>query len=230
MTSYGNTRFSKRGCALLVVLGALLGAATAGAHGPGEAEGYVSTTRGITPHLPGVTIKVIDGDEKLLLRNRTRMTLVVLGYQGEPYLRFGSDGVYRNGNSPATYLNQDRYANVKLPKSASAKAAPKWVKVGSGNSFQWHDHRIHWMSTIPPAPIKATPDVRHHIFDWRVPFLAGGKQYAVVGSLDYEPPDEDGGGGTSSLVWILVGVAAAAVAAGAVLLIRRRRHRAAAAG
>jgi hypothetical protein len=227
MTSYGNTNFFKRVGVLIVVLGALLGAATARAHGPGEAEGYISTSHGIKPHLTGVTIKVIDGDEKLLLRNGTRMTLVVLGYQGEPYLRFSSDGVYRNGNSPATYLNQDRYANVKLPKSANAKAAPKWVKVGTGNSFQWHDHRIHWMSTIPPGPIKATPDVAHHIFDWRVPFLADGQEYAVVGTLDYEPPDDDadGGGGTSSLVWILVAVAAAAIGAGTVLVLRRRRRR-----
>jgi hypothetical protein len=207
-----------------VALVALLATSTASAHGPGEAEGYVSTTDGVRPHLQGVGISVLDGDERLQLRNGTGMTLVVLGYQGEPYIRFSPDGVYRNQNSPATYLNQDRYANVKLPKYASAKAQPRWIKVSSRKAYDWHDHRIHWMSTIPPGPIKAAPGDPHHIFNWRVPFSADGKQYAILGSLDYEPPDDDGGG-TSSLVWILVAVAAAAIAVGVMLVIRRRHQR-----
>jgi hypothetical protein len=48
--------------------------------------------------------------------------------------RFSPDGVYRNQNSPVTYLNQDRYANVKLPKNANVKAQPHWIKVSSGKA------------------------------------------------------------------------------------------------
>jgi hypothetical protein len=71
-----------------VTLVALLAASAASAHGPGEAEGCVSTAAGIRPHLQGAGINVLDGDERLGIRNGTGITLVVLGYQGEPYLRF----------------------------------------------------------------------------------------------------------------------------------------------
>ena len=76
----------------------------------------------------------------------------------------------------------------EVPKSASAKADPKWEKLAGGDVWAWHDHRIHYMNPIPPPQIKAEPRKRHHVFDWKVPATENGKKFFVAGSLDYKPP------------------------------------------
>ena len=81
----------------------------------------------------------------------TAKEVQILGYEGEPYLRLDADGVFENSNSPAHYINLDRFARKPIPASASAKAAPNWVKLSDGNSIRWHDHRTHWMDTVASA-------------------------------------------------------------------------------
>ena len=124
-------------------------------HGDGAARGYTSTVKTVAPRLDGLTVQVLQGDDQLDLRNNTGRELVVEGYEDEPYLRFGADGgVFRNANSPATYLNEERYGGVDVPASASKTATPRWERVSRGNSYNWHDHRIHWMSTIDPPKVR----------------------------------------------------------------------------
>jgi hypothetical protein len=204
----------------LLALAILLACPAAAAHGGGGDQGYRSTPNGTRPHLPGLYMSVHDSDDRLWVKNETGHTVTVLGYRAEPYLRFGPDGIYRNTRSPATYLNEDRYANVALPATADPRAAPDWAKVAGGDAWEWHDHRIHWMSTIPPAPVRAAPRRPHHVFDWRIPIETDGKRYAIVGSLDYTPPPP----GTSSLLPSVLAFAAgfAALSSVAFLLWRRR--------
>ena len=124
----------------------------------------------VTPNLAGLTVQVLAGDDQLRLRNDTGRELVVEGYDGEPYLRFRADGgVFRNANSPASYLNEERYGDVTVPVSASKNAQPRWERVASGRQYDWHDHRIHWMSEIDPPKVRAAKDETHHVFDWTVP-------------------------------------------------------------
>ncbi len=167
-------------------------APTAAAHGDGGARGFRSTVTSVRPSLDGVTVEVRDADDRLLLRNDGRQDVVVLGYDGEPYLRFAAaGGVFRNANSPATYLNEERYGGVDVPASASAAAEPRWERISRGRSYEWHDHRIHWMSTIDPPQIHRAEDEPHHVFDWNVPGTVAGKPLTIAGSLDYEPPPEE---------------------------------------
>jgi hypothetical protein len=58
------------------------------------------------PATQGLSVTVLDYDDRLQLRNETGEPLVVLGYEGEPYLVFRDGRVYRNTRSPATYLNE----------------------------------------------------------------------------------------------------------------------------
>jgi hypothetical protein len=111
--------------------------------------------------MPGLRFKILYGDDQVWLDNRSGKTVIIKGYSGEPYLRFSPAGIYVNINSPAGYLNQDRYARVQVPKSASASATPK---------------------------VKAAPRKPHHIFDWKVPATENGKRFVIAGSLDYKPP------------------------------------------
>lgn len=213
----------------VLAAGLLLAPAAAG-HGPaGGAQGYVSTVAGLQPNVLGVLVSVLGGDDRLRLVNYSGKTIEVLGYDGEPFLRFGKDGVYENVRSPATYLSRERDpAKATVPASADPTAAPRWRKVAAaGASFIWHDHRIHWTGAEAPPIVQAAPDEIHRIFRWRIPARADGKNFVVAGFLGYAPtPQIENDDGISAwLVAAIVGttlVAAVALGAGA----RRARRRA----
>jgi len=205
-----------------VVLGLALAAlaCSPAALAHGGAPGFTSTVRWVRPTVPGVSVRVLEHDDRLLLTNAGGEEVVILGYDGEPYLRFADGQVYENLNSPAKYLNGDRYGNVKLPANVDAKAKPRWVVAARSDEFDWHDHRIHWMSPVPPAKVGAAPDARHHIFDWKVPGVAAGKRFTIAGSLDYAPVPKRN-------VWpfVLAGFAAVALLTTAfVILVSVRRR------
>jgi hypothetical protein len=207
---------------LATAVAALVVCPVAFAHGDGAARGFRSAVEAITPSSPGLTVRVLDSDDELELRNDTGRTIVILGYDGEPYLRFAADGVFRNARSPASYLNLDRYAKVDVPAEADPKAPPRWERVASGAIWSWHDHRIHWMSPIDPPRVRADPDRPHHVFDWQVPARIEGRRLAISGRLDYTPPGDD----RSMLPLVLAAcVGVGVTAAGIAMLVRRRGGR-----
>jgi hypothetical protein len=168
---------------------ALLVAAPAGGHGrTGTARGYVSTVAAVEPNVLGLGAFVVGGDDRLLLRNLSGKEIVILGYDGEPYLRFTPRGVFENVRSPATFLNRTRFAERPPPASADPTAAPEWRRVAGGVTYQWHDHRIHWMRRTPPRAVAAAPRRRQAIRAWRVPGTVEGRRFAVTGFLGYDPP------------------------------------------
>ena len=176
---------------VLAVLAAAVFARGAEAHFGTAKLGYRSTITAVKPHMPGLKFKVLYGDDQIFLDNRSGKTVIIKGYSGEPYLRFAPSGIFVNIRSPAGYLNQDRYARVQVPKSATAKAKPKWEKLANVHVWAWHDHRIHYMNPIPPPQIKAAPRKPHHVFDWKVPATENGKKFFIAGSLDYKPPPKN---------------------------------------
>ena len=204
----------------LVVLAALVAATLvpgAEAHFGTGKLGYHSTITGVDPRMPGLRFSILYGDDQVELKNRSGKTVIIKGYSGEPYLRFAPSGIYVNIKSPAGFLNQDRYARVQVPKSASAKAKPQWEKLAGGDVWAWHDHRIHYMNPIPPPQIKAAPRKPHHVFDWKVPATENGKKFFIAGSLDYKPPPK------KDFPWGLVISLAALVGAGLIGLFALRR-------
>ena len=115
---------------LVVLLGMLAALALAGpatAHVGGEEAGsnFDGRIRAVTPAVPGLGVRVLQFGDELELVNDSASEVVVPGYQGEPYLRIGPDGVWRNTRSPATYINLDRYARVDLPATADHRADPE---------------------------------------------------------------------------------------------------------
>jgi hypothetical protein len=189
------------GCALAWALVGT-GAAPAGAHDVGGGK-YVSQVTDLSPPTPVVTASIGGGDELLALQVQTGHEVVVLGYGGEPYLRITPDGtVYENHLSPARYLNEDRFATTPLPPEATPAAAianPDWRPLGTGGSWVWHDHRIHWMSQEPPSAIKGKESETVHISDWKVPMTVDGTAVEVNGLLEYTPT----GGGSA---WVETGI------------------------
>lgn len=53
-------------------------------------------------------MEIIEFGNRLRLTNTSDETVSVPGYSAEPYLEISPDGVRRNENSPATYLNLSR--------------------------------------------------------------------------------------------------------------------------
>jgi hypothetical protein len=184
---------------VLVVLLLPLAAAPASAHGRGsDASNFQSTVTG-DPQIPGAVWEVYGGDELLSLESPDH-EVMVLGYSDEPYLRVGPDGVFRNENSPATYLNEDRY-RIDLPSGVTADPdrQPAWEHLGDHPSYAWHDHRVHLMTTALPSQVAEDPGTRHLVQSWSVPVVVDGQELAVEGELAWVP-------GPSPWPWLLAGL------------------------
>jgi hypothetical protein len=180
---------------------------------------YRSVIDGLVPSTPGIKLQVLNFDDRLQLDNRSGKTVTIDGYQREPYARLLADGTVEvNRNSPATYLNNERTSTGKVPPNAKPGATPDWKIVDRTGSFQWHDHRIHWMSTIPPKQV-TDKSKRTKVFDWTVPMQVGSRKTSVNGTLFWQP--KPGGGIPAGALIALVALALAGL--GAVLVVRRRR-------
>jgi hypothetical protein len=122
----------------------------------------------------GLEAKVIDGDQRLWLRARPNVTAVVLGFQGEPYLRFTAGGIAANTRSPTYYLNRSR---PLVPPHVSANAAPIWRLVSHARSYSWHEDRLHALAATALAPGSS------YAGGWAVPLLVNGKRTQIRGGL-----------------------------------------------
>jgi hypothetical protein len=179
-----------------------------------------SVVDALQPRTAGISLQVLSGDDRFQLTNRSRETVVVRGYDKEPYARIAPDGtVAVNHNSPAFYLNTERYGAVTVPKTASAKATPDWEVLDKTGVFEWHDHRMHWMARTVPGVVKDKA-ARTRIFDYKIPITVGATQGQILGTLWWWPA-KDGGPPTGAIVAFVVLLVAGGVA---VVVVRRRRR------
>jgi hypothetical protein len=186
----------------------------------GSNYNYRSYVTSVVPHVPGLSLEVLEFADRLILTNHSGRTVTVYGYQEEPYARVLADGVVQlNTRSPAYYLNQNFYGQVTVPASASPAASPHWVTVDRTGQLEWHDHRIHWMSPIPPSKVK-NKSKRTLIFQWQVPIQVGAHRGDVNGNLFWVPL----GNSTAPTAAILALVAIVLLGLLVVLLVRRKRR------
>jgi len=168
----------------------LVGAAPASAHGLGglKPTNYETVLQSVTPHVAGLEVRAVDLGTQIELTNRGPVEVVVLGYEGEPYLRVGPRGVFENTRSPATVLNRSSTLTGALPKSADAHASPVWKRISTSRTARWHDHRAHFMGTDDPPEVARRPDARHVVDNIEIPLRVGGQSVAVRGQIIYVPP------------------------------------------
>lgn len=223
---------------LLALLGVvLLAAAPADAHTRTQETTNLASRITDAPDLSGVTWTVYTGGLLLEVANEGDQVLVVEGYDGEPYLRIGPDGVEHNRRSPATYLNDERVeqrigsrTDVAMPMAVDPDAPPEWIHVDDEPRARWHDHRVHWMSTQPPDFVEAGPisrtmmrvnlvgvigragDEAGVFQQWSVPFTLGGEPATLEGEMAWEDPP-------SALPYLVI---AALLVAPALVGLRRR--------
>jgi len=143
------------------------GPAAADAAEPGD---FSSAVTSVEPDPGGFAIETAGGDSFLALTVDEGTEVTVLGYEGEAYLRFSADGtVEQNLNSPATYINDDRYgANDLAPSRLQGvdvtTLEPDWEEVATDGRFAWHDHRTHEMR--PDSPV-----ARGESYAWSAPVV-----------------------------------------------------------
>ena len=189
----------------------------------GSSPNYRSLITAISPRVAGLDVQVLQFSDRLQLQNRTGRTVTIEGYEGEPYARVQANGTVEvNKRSPAYYLNQSFYGNVSVPSFATASATPQWSVVDRTGQFEWHDHRIHWMSPVLPPQVK-DKGKRTLIFDWRVPIAVAGRRGTVEGQLFWTPE-------SSSAPVAAIVVGGAIVVLGLLLVIATRRRRTARGG
>jgi len=190
---------------------------------PGSSFDYRSNITSITPNVPGLSLQVLEFADRLLLTNHSGRTVTIYGYSGEPYARVLANGTAeQNVRSPAVYLNTNFYANVTVPASANPSAPPKWEVVDRTGQFEWHDHRIHWMSPTVPPEVK-NKSKRTFIFNWQVPIEVGARRGTIAGQLFWTPESSK-----ASVAVILLGAGIVVLGLLFVLFVRRRRSREAA--
>jgi hypothetical protein len=180
---------------------------------------FLSQINEVTPAGDGIEVQVLNRDDRLLLINSGSSTVLVEGYEGEPYARIEPDGtVSVNTDSRAYYLNEERDGKVAVPEAVDSKGEPRWEQVGRNGRFEWHDHRMHWMSEDDPEMVE-DKDVRTKVYDWKVPIAVDGREGAIAGTLFWTPVPSDG---VSLPLLIGLGVLVVASGAAAVVVLRRR--------
>lgn len=179
---------------------------------------FVTKVTGLTPTGEGVYATATQDGGDITVYSSSAHTVIVDGYQGEPYVRLDRSGVWENRNSPAVYMNQE--ANIgNIPSGADPHVAPAWAKSDDLHQWQWHDHRIHWMSDVLPPAAQSDPSHSHLIETWHIPISIDGRRGAITGTLTYVPA----GHVTAYVSW---GVGALAVLGlGTILVLDRRRRR-----
>lgn len=180
-----------------------------------------SVVRSVTPKVAGLSLQVLDRDDRFLLINATRRQVVVFGYLGERYARVLADGTVQvNRNSPAYYLNRDRYASgAKVPSGLDAATPPAWDTVDRSGRLEWHDHRMHYMGQGIPAKVADTS--RRQVFArYEIPLQVGRRSGTIRGDQVWTPLPS-GGPPPAAIGGLAVVIVAAA---GAVVVVRRQRR------
>ena len=121
----------------MLIFTTLLPVGAARAHPGSTLTGYVSTVSAVVPNVLGVNALVLGGDDRLRISNYSGKTIVILGYEGEPYLRFDTSGVYANVRSPAAHLNRFRRPRPLEPGVADSSARPRWRRVAPGVTYEF---------------------------------------------------------------------------------------------
>lgn len=187
------------------------GTATPAGADPAVPTNYRSEVVALEPVVDVIELEVVGGDAFLRISVQPGHEVIVPGYEDEPYLRIDDTGVWRNLRSPATYLNDDRYAQVEVPATADPEAEPEWERIASGGSWAWHDHRIHWMA--PGIPSHIAGDTIQEVFTWAVPLIVDGEPVVAHGRLEWLPS-------TNPSIPLAIGLLGLAP----MLLWRRRPH------
>lgn len=172
----GRLRPRAVGIVIGIGLGALSapGVARADAAGPTD---YQTTIESVAPQIDGLEVSIVGGDAFVRLRAPVGSEVIVLGYAGEPYLRFTASGaVSENRLSAATYENAERFGIEEIPPFVDNEAAPEWRQIATTGVWSWHDHRSHWMGREPLIGLEPGDSLPPQV----IPLIIDGRSVSIT--------------------------------------------------
>ena len=152
-----------------------------------------------------VAARSLGGDRKLELTVAPTATVLVLGYQAEPLLRFSPTGVEVNERSPSAITN--KLARRGSVPALDPHATPAWSFVSNGHRYAWHDHRL------GPTPGRRYSD--GSVAGWTIPIVIDGHPDRISGRLLHA---------RGPALWPWLALAIVAVVIAAFILARRPRR------
>lgn len=125
-----------------------------GGIGPTDSETVITS---IKPPTNAFAINPIENGQKMQLTRTGNKDIVVLGVDSEPYILINSKGTFLNEKSATRIINRSTNSTVPVSESneefsktsGDPRTTPKWIKQSSKQTYKWHDHRAHYMGTVP---------------------------------------------------------------------------------
>lgn len=131
----------------------------ASAHGVGgiEPTNSKAVITSIVPESSSFKAESIENGERFRVTRTSNKNVIVLGVDGEPYILIDSRGSFINSKSATHLINKSSSSDYdgKVSKEDFSKTSsdpnqiPDWQKFSNSQSHSWHDHRAHYMGTVP---------------------------------------------------------------------------------
>lgn len=154
-------------------------------------------------------------------------TVVVLGRDGEPFLRAGPGGSAVNARSP-TWASQARLQHKPVPEGADASAEPVWQPLDSRPTLTWLVEQAAYTADEPPAGVVRAG--RSAVLGrFQVRLVVDGAPVDVPGVISYRPAaaaatTTKARASSGARWWIVAGFAVVIVVAIAVVRARWGRR------
>lgn len=125
-----------------------------GGIGPSNTTAKVTT---IQPKSDDFKAESIENGNRFKITKTQSTDIVVLGVDEEQFLLFDNSGVFVNKKSATRLINQSNSTTKSVEAlkrefeatSSDPNEKPVWEKLSSASSYAWHDHRSHYMGTVP---------------------------------------------------------------------------------
>ena len=171
-----------------IVLGPAQPAFAHGGNG-GASSDYRIEVTGFEGDPTGIEVHPVELGNRMELVRTTANEVEIVGYNGEPYIRLGEDGVFENFNSPSHYTNLDRFARTPprrrqqpQPSRTGSRSATAILCVGTITG------PTGWIRR-PATDVRADPGVERVIFPAnRVDFVVDGKPVTAIVRVTWLPP------------------------------------------
>lgn len=138
----------------------------------------------LQPRVTGVTVEIAPPvtphtGPLITVRTRTPFELMVLGPQGEPFLRIGRDRSFGNVRSP--YFGPAM--NPSRPAAPSPGGPdPLWKPVSAAVGTRWYERRAAYAGHAPPNAGESSL-----LQTWRVDALVRGSPVQLTGEIRWRP-------------------------------------------
>lgn len=129
------------------------------AHGIGGSSGSDSTSKVqfISPTTRDFSAKSVENGQRIEIKKLTNKDLLILGIDREPFIKITNAGVFENSNSGTVIINKSTSGSINQETlisefekiNSDSTANPKWKKISSSHTYTFHDHRIHYMGSVP---------------------------------------------------------------------------------